>query len=465
VRRTIVAILFIFASSLNYSQISTPTIDLIGGVSAGFGDTKPFWNFSNQYGKYSLDPFSELAGLKIEAIDSSDSFISFDYGLEMYSRLKQNEAFYMHQGYAEIKSPYLVFWAGRKEEIMGTQDSLLSIGSATWSRNVRPIPKLVVATPGYVAVPFTKGYLELNGALAHGWFEQGRYVENVYLHQKHLHVRIGGDYFINASLGLIHFAQWGGSSPDPNYGELPSDLDAYKRVFFVQNGDSSTVNINEAINKLGNHLGSRTYRIDLKPKLFSLSVYYQTLFEDGSGLAHEFYRDGLSGISFKTKDPQQIINHIVLEYLHTTYQSGPTHNITDSVKTIGNDNYFNNYIYRNGWTYQNMTIGTPLITSPVFNEDGSERILNNRVQAFHLGLGGQLGQIQYRSFFTYSINKGLHSLAIDPPKNQFSWYFETTLPAIWKGIDLNIMLAADIGEMYGNNLGVNLVFRKSFKPF
>ena len=112
-----------------------------------------------------------------------------------------------------------------------------------------------------------------------------------------------------------------------------------------------------------------------------------------------------------------------------------------------------------------MTLGTPLITSPVFNEDGSMRVQNNRVRAIHLGLGGILGNIHYRSFFTYSINKGTYSRPFDSAKNQFSWYLESTFPAIWKGIDMKVMLAADIGQMYGNNLGVNLLFRKTFTPF
>lgn len=447
-------------SVLSFSQISAPLIELYGGGSAGSGETKPFWNISNQHGKYSTASFEGIIGLKLESIDSSASFLSVDYGLELYNRFGIENTYVIHQGYAEIKSPYLVLRAGRKEEVIGNQDTLLSQGAATWSSNHTPIPELVLATPGYIDVPFTKGYVEVNGSLSHGWFEKDRYVENVYLHQKHLHMRVGGDFFINASVGLIHFAQWGGNSPDPRFGELPSDFDSYKRVFFAQPGDSTKVGPSEYLNKLGNHLGSRTYRIDLKPERFRISLYYQTLFEDGSGLAHEFYRDGLSGISFKIKESQKLVNHLVLEFLHTTYQSGPVHILNDSIRLIGNDNYFNNGLYRNGWTYYNMTIGTPLITSPAFNEDGNETILNNRVLGFHMGIAGMLGAFEYHSFFTYSVNKGTYGSPIDPSKNQFSWYLETTFPAIWKGVDLNVMLAADIGDMYGNNLGVNLVVRK-----
>jgi Capsule assembly protein Wzi len=465
VRKYSLVLVLLFFSSLTYSQISAPVIDFYAGASAGLGENKPFWNVSNQLGLYSPDPFGGVLGIGIESVDSSDSFISFDYGVESYYLLQQDAGFLLQKGYAEVKTPFLVFRAGKKDEIIGNQDSLLSIGSTVWSANARLMPKLVLATPGYIDVPFTKGYVEVDGSLAHGWFEKGRYVENLYLHQKHLHVRFGGDFFINASLGLIHFAQWGGTSPNPSYGDLPSDWDAYKRVFFAQNGDSATVNINEAINKLGNHLGSRNYRIDLKARQFNVSLYYQTIFEDNSGFSKEFNRDGLMGISLATLDPNHFVNHVVFEYLHTTYQSGPTHILTDSIDLVGNDNYFNNYIYHNGWTYKGMTLGTPLITSPIFNEDGSVGILNNRVLAFHLGLGGKLGKMGYRTFFTYSINKGTYSVPIDPAKNQFSWYFETLIPSIWQGIDMHVMLAADIGKMYGNNLGVNLLFKKSFRSF
>ena len=464
-RKNIIVLFFLFYSSLIYSQISAPTIGTYAGVSAGIGDIKPYWNISNQQGKYSPDPFGGLLGVSIESVDSSDSYISFDYGIEIYSRLQQNSEFLIQRGFAEVKIPFLVFWAGRKEEIIGNQDSSLSIGSTVWSANARPMPKLVLATPGYVDVPFTKGYVEINGSLSHGWFEKDRYVNNIYLHQKHLHLRFGGDFFINVSAGLIHFAQWAGDSPDPKFGELPSDWDAYKRIFFAQKGDSATVNINEAINSLGNHLGSWNYRIDLRAKQFMFSLYYQTIFEDNSGMSDPFQRDGLWGVSLASKDPDKIVNHVVFEYLNTTYQSGPVHYLSDSLDLLGNDSYFNHYIYRNGWTYKGMTLGTPLITSPIFNEDGSVGTLNNRVMAFHLGLGGMLGKINYRSFFTYSINKGTYSLPFDPEKNQFSWYFETTFPSIWQGIDMKVMLAADIGHMYGNNLGVNLLFRRTFKPF
>jgi hypothetical protein len=179
VRKFIIVLLFSFLSSLIYSQISAPSIDLYAGASAGIGDNKPFWNISNQQGQYSLDPFGGVLGVAIESVDSSDSYLSFDYGIEVYSRFQKNYGFVVQRGYAVMKIPFLELWAGRKEEIIGNQDSTLSIGSTVWSMNARPMPKVVLATPGYVDVPFTKGYVEINGSLGHGWFEKDRYVENV----------------------------------------------------------------------------------------------------------------------------------------------------------------------------------------------------------------------------------------------------------------------------------------------
>lgn len=449
--------------SLAASQISPPAVELYAGGIGSTGATKPFWLVSGKSGRYSLDPFEGVAGIKIKTVDTSETMIGFDYGLEGYFTARKNNPIILHEGFIEMNTPLLTFRGGMKEEIIGNQDSLLSIGSTVWSQNHRPMPKLVIETPGYVDVPLTKGYIEINGSLAHGWFEKDRYVENVMLHQKHLHLRFGGDFFINGSLGFIHFAQWGGESPNPRFGELPSDFDAFMRVFLVKGGDPALVDSSEAKNKLGNHLGSRNYRIDVRADAFRAGLYYQTIFEDNSGASKEFYEDGLLGIVFATRDKHRLVNRIVVERLKTTFQSGPVHDLTGPVKQKGNDDYLNNYVYKSGWSYHGMTLGTPLITSPVYNPDDEPRLQNNRVLAYHIGIGGMAGEFPYRTFFTYSDNLGTYSEPIDPSKKQFSWYFETTLPSVWRGIDVNIMLAADLGEMYGNNLGALLQLKKTIR--
>ena len=154
-KKLVLILAALILSAFAFSQISAPTIELYGGGSAGSGATKPFWNISNQHGKYSTAPFEGIIGLKLESIDSSASFLNIDYGLELYNRFGSENTYVIHQGFAEIKSPYLNFRAGRKEEVIGNQDTLLSQGAASWSANHTPIPELVLATPGYIDVPFT----------------------------------------------------------------------------------------------------------------------------------------------------------------------------------------------------------------------------------------------------------------------------------------------------------------------
>ncbi|WP_446012153.1 capsule assembly Wzi family protein, partial [Candidatus Electrothrix sp.] len=395
----------LLASLAVYSQVAAPRIDVYAGGTAAAGGSKPFWQVANQHGKYALAPFEGMAGLKVEGVDSSGSWISFDYGLELYDRFGTENNLVLHQGYAEIKTPLLTFRAGRKEEMIGNQDSTLSTGGSVWSGNARPMPKLVLATPGYVDVPFTKGYVEVNGSLAHGWFEKERYVEDVYMHQKHAHIRFGGDSRLNVSLGLIHFAHWGGVSSNEQIGALPSDLDAYKRVFLAQSAPANTSHTGEILNALGNHLGARNYRIDYKGKGFSVGFYFQTIFEDNSGMSKLFYEDGVKGLVIRTHDKERLVNHLLVEYIQTTWQSGPVHDLSGPIKLKGNDNYFNNYIYRSGWSYLGMTLGTPLITSPLYNEEAQIGMTNTRVKGYHLGWGGVVRGLNYRTMFTYSVNK------------------------------------------------------------
>jgi len=457
-RAKIIVILFLITHYAS-AQIASPQIDVYGGAALGAGQDKPFWNVNHQYGKYSLDPFEAIAGVNIISSDTSETLIHFDYGLEGYQLVGSNSRSVLHQGYAAVRTPLVAIRAGMKEETIGSQDSSLTLGGTVWSHNARPMPKLVIETPGFVDVPLTKGYLEVNGSLAHGWFEQDRYVKDIFLHQKYLYLRIGGDFMFNASYGIIHFAQWGGVSPNPRFGNLPADWDAYKKVFIVQEGDSGTVDNSEVINKLGNHNGSRQYRVNYNGQALTASIYYQTIFEDGSGFSKDFYEDGIGGVSIKTKEKDKLINHFLFEYLKTTYQSGPLHD-SAGIVLRGNDNYFNHYIYNDGWSHHGMTIGSPLITSPLYNKT-SRGIKNNRVFALHLGFGGIFNSIPYQTYFTYSTNEGTFDNPFNAKHKQFSWYLEATFPTGFYDVDLNIKLAADVGEMYGNNLGLILMLRKS----
>jgi len=356
----------------------------------------------------------------------------------------------------------------------GNQDSLLSSGSLHWSRNTRPMPKLLLSTNGYVDVPFTQGYAQFSGLLSHGWFGDDGYVKDAYLHHKNVYVNAGGKLPVNISMGLQHYAVWGGVSPDPAIGALPSDFDAFTRVFFSKKGEDSIpgVPLNESLNKIGNHLGSWHYGVDIKLDKYLIGIYYQTIFEDYSGFSKFIMKDGLWGLSLKTKDAKKLISAFTYEFVHTSYQSGPPEAI-HTAKSKGNDNFFNNGIYKSGWTYNHFTIGTPLISSPALLDDGTiyttNYISNNRVVAHHFGLQGEINNLlTYRMMLTLSDNYGLYNYTIPDPESRpvQSVFLEIRKPVQkFRGLDLLLKVAADRGDLYGNNGGVFFALRKSGELF
>ena len=162
----------------------------------------PIGIFPINRGNIPLNPLEDCLDLLLNQSTAQIPTLTLITELKCTVAWSRMRDFLYREGMQRSRIPFLVFWAGKKSEIIGNQDSSLSIGSTVWSGNASPMPKLVLATPGYVDIPFTKGYVEINGSLAHGWFEKDRYVEDVYLHQKQLHLRFGGDFFINGSFGI-----------------------------------------------------------------------------------------------------------------------------------------------------------------------------------------------------------------------------------------------------------------------
>jgi len=213
-----------------------------------------------------------------------------------------------------------------------------------------------------------------------------------------------------------------------------------------------------------------------------LGLYWQTIFEDGSGKAYRNIKDGLWGFYLHTKDKNKLFNGFVYEFINTTDQSGPSQEEFWELEGVrysypipgseyhiggGNDNYFNNSIYQFGWTYKDMTIGTPFMSSPAILAGGvpNDYIRNNKVTGHHFGIEGNVKDIFYKIFYTYYLNFGTNFSPISPNKSQHSILLETyisnKLP--W-GIDASLKGGIDIGTMYGNNLGiqVSLIKRGSF---
>lgn len=471
---TLILIHSIFIVSLPVRAQNLPEIHLEVTGHTGRGDQMPFWMVSNQYGKYSLDKNGAMGSLNIFSRGDTSQTWSFAYGLEGVSRFDETPELWLHQGWFKLDyRQFIRFRAGLMEETFGNEYSPLSTGSVIWSSNARPMPKIEAGTAGFIDVPFTNGLIQIKGSLAHGWFESDRYVEGVWLHQKYAAARTRFNYPLNFNFAFHHFALWGGEHP--THGSLPKDLESYIKVFFVRKGDENSPH-SWQLNRFGNHVGSRHYGIDWNRKGYDISFWFQDVYEDGSGGRMENFPDGLWGIVWKNERKDAPLVAVLYEYLQTTDQSGPVHD--NDLALRGDDNYFNHGVYRSGWTRHRLTIGTPLITSPLFNQDIDNpsriRIWNNRVSAHHFGVEGFLKRnLSYRLRVSYSKNEGIHASTIsvpevfrfDGPRYQWSWRTDWGYHFPRQNITATLSMAGDNGSMYGNTLGVMLGMRYSFSDY
>jgi len=463
-----------FITPDSFSQgFKKPDYVIETGASIAAGTQTPFLLLSNQYGLLTPNKFNGWIKAGVHTSLSGKN-IDYDYNLELVNRYSDKNEIYFNQAYLRLKLYFVNIQAGSMEETFGNQDSSLSSGGLLWSGNARPMPKISIMVPKYTKIPFTFGLLEFKGGISHGWFGNEPFVTNAWLHHKFVYLQFGGKLPVHAHFGYHHYAQWAGKTEDGT--QLPNTWSDFVKVFFAKGGGEGAPTP-DSLNSLGNHIGSRNFGVDVDLHKVNVGLYWQTIFEDGSGKAYRNIKDGLWGISLHTKDKNKVVNGFVYEFINTTDQSGPAHDvwILDGVEYTypipggeyyqagGNDDYFNNVIYQFGWTYKDMTIGAPLITSPAIPVEGQgEYLRNNKVTRHHIGIEGLFNDISYKFLYTYYLNFGTNLSPITPHRYEHSFllqtYISNKLP--W-GIDLSAKAGIDIGSMYGNNLGIQISLIKT----
>ena len=448
-------LIFLLIAIISKAQNDTINYSLNTRFNGGAGSHASFLSTANQYGRYSFTPNSlTMWGTLHKDIKSRNNY-DYGFGIELDGDLSNNEnRFFPGELYIQGKINLFNVYAGCKQQVFGNQDEELSSGGMLWSQNSRPMPKLAIESNGFITVPYTKGYLEVKGGLSHGWFENQKDLKGLLLHHKYAYIRLGGSFPVNLSYGVQHVAQWGGRSNI--YGSMPATLDNYFRIFMGSSG-SSTANWSDQENALGNHIVSQNLGLDFKSKSVLVSFYWQSIAEDSPVIKFitntPTIEDGLWGISVKLNKFIPL-NHFVLEYLSTTDQNGPWHDL-DGVIYGGLDGYYTNGLIPNGWSYKGMTIGNPWLTSPKYNKDGSTSIVNNTVRLYYFSGKGRIESINYKLTLAYSENFGQTAAIYQNCKKQFSWQLETSTPAkFMKNTQISIGISGDRGAMYGNNLSL-----------
>ena len=417
----------------------------------GRGTHASFLSTANQYDRYSFAPNSLTLWGTLHKNASARNKYDYGFGLELDGNISKSEnRFFPNELYVQGKAGFLNLYAGYKQQVFGNQDAELSSGGMLWSQNSRPMLKITLETIGYITVPHTKGYLEIKGGLSHGWLNDDPGYKSLLMHHKYGYFRIGGRLPVHLSYGIQHVAQWGGSSD--KYGSMPVTWANYARIFLGKSGNS-TANLSDQINTLGNHIISQNLGFDVKIKQASVSFYWQNITEDPPVkfiTNTPNIEDGLWGASIRI--PQfKPLSHFVFEYVSTTDHNGPWHDL-DGVIYGGLDSYYTNGLYPNGWTYNEMTIGNPWLTSPRYNTNGSTTVENNTIRLYYFSGEGKIRSVNYRITLAKSKNYGETKALYDSYLKQFSWQVEGSLPLkLLKNTKINLGLSGDNGEKYGNN--------------
>lgn len=433
------------------------------------GRYAPFWLQSNQNGDVSSSPYSGnlSAGIYKEA-KNEHRWYDYDFGIQLSGRLQSripNSPFviqqklgtgYFNLAYAHVRLYIFDITVGIKPMTYAMQDTLLSMGSMSFSGNSQPLPRITIGIDKYVPFPGCYGYVEIKGGLTHIWMVDNVYMHNSYLHHKWVAIRLGGKLPINICYEFHHAAEWGGVSPV--YGDIGSDWQSFCNTFLAHAGG---VMPNDLLNAQGNHIGNQQLMLTSQGHNWEVSTYWQNFLEGNFALIGNGQNlcDGLWGISLKQYH-WPFIQGVTYEFLNTTDQSGPWHD-RDGLCYGGNDYYYQNLIFKNGWNYFYRTMGNPFLTSPLYNEDGTIHTLHSRVRVHHLGVRGDIFGFKYLIKASYARNYG------NDNTNRYVLSTNTALlleiqkhvEKAW-GLNFGMRIAADMGNLWGNDIGVQITISK-----
>ncbi len=460
----------------------------------------PFWLRANQYGSVPYNAPSATARLGFASeYDTTRRRFDIGYGADLIVNGSTNVDFsptqpvLLQQAYLKVRYGILEAYVGRRREIFGLVDTLLTSGSYTWSGNALPVPKIQFGIPHYTPIKFTKGWLSVMGTFAHGWLG-GTYVRHAFVHQKSLFFRLGKTQStFKAYGGINHDVVWGGVSPElvgtglVKSERLPASFNDYLLVVSgLRTSSQQVIPIDgdltdfDLTNRIGNHLGSLDVALEIDLRNHSLFMYRQNPFDSGALFYLTSIADGLNGIRLRNHTPNALFQNILFEFLNTSSQGGPEFVIEDPFRR-GKVNYFNNAQFRDGWAYQRQTLGTPFIT-PGYDVNGRTSFggftSNNRVYAWHLGASGtlpiQAGWLKqgpaYLTKLSVSQNLGTYDASYPKPLTQFSMLFQLSatvrsqgnVGSIINGSEFIGRVAVDAGGLYPTGFGMYLGVRRSW---
>ncbi len=496
-----------FATAESLTDGMNLTLEASGTTSNGA--FAPMWLTSNRHGIVSPYGNSAYQRAFLSRDHSADSckLWQIGYGIDVTINEHGMAPMMIHQAYGELKYKLATLTIGQKEIPMEMKNERLSSGSQTFGINALPIPQVRLEMNDYWTIPLGGRWVGFKGHLSFGrytddnWqkdFTEGKkkYTVNQLYHSKSGFLRIHKPTSpLTITLGLEMAAQFGGTTYRPNgTGEMFAQKHntGFKSFFnALVPGFGGDEGEGLYANSEGNTLGSWIGRIDYKAKGSTFSLYADKFFEDhsamfqldydGYGSGEEWnkkvgkrmivydFSDIMLGAEWKKHEPWYVDN-VVVEYLHTKYQSGPinhdrTPELSDHI--AGKDNYYNHYIFT-GWQHWGMVQGNPLYLSPIYNDNMEIECHGNRFIAWHIGIGGTIAKrLTYRLLASWQRCWGTYSYILPDPRENTSTLAEIKYTDFslfgHKGWNVSGAIAFDNGKLRGNNFGVQATISKNIK--
>lgn len=457
-------------------------------ATASSGEFAPLWLSSNRQG--TVSPYANSAYGRVALIRSCDADSlrewRMGYGLDIQVMRNAQSNTAIHQAYVDLQWKKLLLTIGQKEREIDLRNNHLTSGGLSQGINARPIPEALL-TVDYFSVPLTDHWWKMRGRIGFGkttdgnwqgrWIgdpETMRYTSNTLYHEKVIYWKFGREerFPLTFEIGLQMQTQFGGTlyhvvgrntyDETVKMGEGLSDF--WHALWPMGSMDVTDGAVQNAV---GNTIGSYNMALTWNGGDWYARAYFERMFEDQSMLTVQYgIYDHLLG--FEVQLPQNpYVRHFLVEHLSTKDQSGAVyHDVTASLPDhfAGRDDYYNHGIYT-GWQHWGMSLGTPLLLSPIYNADHEMRFKSNRMQAWHVGLDGSIGrEIDWRAMATWTSDWGTYDHPLDDVIHQQHYLLEATYrPQHLSGWRFSLAGGYSHGKLLGNTVGATLTVRKSLK--
>lgn len=474
----------------NISTLAQLKYSISSDLNLSNGVVSPFWFNVNNQGITPTTPNSGNLRIYLFSEEYKHGNIKYKFGLDALEQIQSKNHFFIQQAFLDISYQKGALSIGAKEKSSILKNRELSIGGLSYSGNARPIPEIRLGTNEFVTFPWLLNReLSVKTGFSYGWLTDNLfqrehrtipnpYNQNTLYHHKDFNLNYHQkqskwwfDFAIetNTMFGSSYYTFDIYNNNAPIIIHSKPTLKHYLLTLIPLPGDKSSV-IEDQNYLYGSSNGSEHLRISYETNNYFLRAYYENYFDDFSGFSKQNGFDGVWGFEFEKKSGNGL-SGIVIEYLQTTHQSGPIHwmpyEAPESPLTnmaTGSDNYYNNHSFAQGYAHHGMNIGNALLTSPIYNENGSLWHYNNRVKGINLGVSFNcFSEIKCRILNTFSQSFGTMDIPFRSIKNQYSGFAEIKyLPKKLIGWSMTLRGAIDRGEnVFGNSEGISLTIKKS----